>query len=57
MRKRDKNPNFEGEKRRRKIAKKRMVRGQAGDGDRIIVCKKPKHLFAGKMGKGTSNHR
>ena len=50
-------PSFEGEKKRRKIQKKRLVRGQKGDSDRSIFVKKPKHLFAGKMGNGTSNKR
>ena len=27
------------------------------ESDRVIQCKKPKHLFAGKMGNGTSNKR
>ena len=50
-------PKFEGEKRKRKIAKKYFTRGQAGEGDRSVINWKPKHLFAGKMGKGTSNKR
>ena len=48
---------FAGEKRRRKIQKQRMRDGKSGDADHRIFTKKPKHLFAGKMGSGTSNKR
>ncbi len=44
-------------KRSRKIQKKRFTQGQSGVGDHRIFVKKPKHLFAGKMGNGTSNKR
>lgn len=43
--------------RRRKIQKISMKQGEAGDADRRITIKKPKHLFAGKSSLGTSNKR
>ncbi len=30
---------------------------QAGEADRVIQTKMPKHLFSGKMGKGTRRSR
>lgn len=45
------------EMRRRKIQKQSLKRGEAGDADRRVTVKKPKHLFAGKMSMGTSNKR
>lgn len=50
-------PSQGAEKRRRKIQKKTLVRGQSGDADHRINVKKPKHLFAGKTGRGTRDRR
>lgn len=51
------NPLLDVEKRRRKIQKKVLNRGQIGDADRRIDVKKPKHLFSGKTGRGTRDRR
>ena len=48
---------YKGEKMKRKIQKKIFKAGLKGDGDRGIYTKKPKHLFSGKMGNGTSDWR
>jgi len=45
------------ESKRRKIQKKAMMKGQAGDADRHIYTKMPRHLFSGKMGLGTRDRR
>ncbi|KAJ1662068.1 Nucleolar GTP-binding protein 1 [Coemansia sp. RSA 1646] len=43
---------------KRIIAQRRMARtGKAGEGDRSISTKMPKHLFSGKRGIGTASHR
>lgn len=42
---------------RRKIQKKRMMRGQQSDADRLVVSKMPKHLFSGKRGIGKTDRR
>lgn len=34
-----------------------MRRGQTGDADRRVDVKKPKHLFSGKIGRGTRDRR
>ena len=31
--------------------------GKASESDRVIVTKKPKHLFSGKRGKGKTDRR
>lgn len=33
------------------------VQGRAGESDRHIGTKMPKHLFSGKRKQGTANHR
>ena len=48
---------YKGEKMKRKVQKKIFKAGLKGDGDRGIYTKKPKHLFSGKMGKGTKDWR
>lgn len=45
------------ENKRRKIQKKAMNKGQAGDADRHIYTKMPRHLFSGKTGLGTRDRR
>lgn len=45
------------ETKRRKIQKKAMMQGQAGDADRHIYTKMPRHLYSGKMGLGTRDRR
>ena len=45
------------EVKRRKIQKKALKEGQAGDADRHIYTKMPKHLFSGKMSNGTRDRR
>ena len=44
-----------------KLQKKQQKRlnkfGKAGESDRHIVCKKPKHLFSGKRGNGKTDRR
>lgn len=45
------------ESKRRKIQKKSLKQGQAGDADRHIYTKMPRHLFSGKMGLGTRDRR
>lgn len=51
------NPLLAVEQRRRKIQKKVLNRGQIGDADRRIDVKKPKHLFSGKLGRGSRDRR
>merc|ERR1711874_242596 len=42
----------------KKTAKKAFARaGKAGESDRHIACKKPKHLFSGKRGMGKTDRR
>jgi nucleolar GTP-binding protein len=48
---------YKGEKLKRRIQKKVFKAGLKGDGDRGYYDKKPKHLFAGKSGNGTSDYR
>ena len=45
------------ESKRRKIQKKSLKEGQAGDGDRHVYTKMPRHLFSGKMSNGTRDRR
>jgi nucleolar GTP-binding protein len=45
------------ETKRRKIQKKAMKEGQAGDADRHIYTKMPRHLYSGKIGLGTRDRR
>jgi nucleolar GTP-binding protein len=40
-----------------KAQKHRNKMGRAGEGDRMIPSKKPKHLFSGKRGIGKSDRR
>lgn len=50
-------PDSEVEKRRRKIQKKDFKQGQKGEGDRHVYNLRPKHLLAGKTGRGTRDRR
>lgn len=45
------------EKKRRRIQKRSLKHGQAGDADRHIYTKMPKHLYSGKRTKGTNDWR
>ena len=45
------------ETKRRKIQKKALKEGQAGDADRHIYTKMPRHLYSGKMSLGTRDRR
>jgi hypothetical protein len=45
------------ETKRRKIQKKSLREGQAGDADRHIYTKMPRHLYSGKIGLGTRDRR
>lgn len=50
-------PTHTAEIKRRKIQKKSLVKGQAGDADRHVYDWKPKHLFSGKRGIGKNDRR
>ena len=42
----------------KKTARKAFAtHGKAGESDRKILCKKPKHLFSGKRGTGKTDRR
>jgi nucleolar GTP-binding protein len=50
-------PSHKAEVKRRKIQKRSLTRGQAGDSDRHVYDWKPKHLFSGKRGIGKNDRR
>ena len=50
-------PGHTAEIKRRKIQKKSLKNGQAGDADRHVYDWKPKHLFSGKRGIGKNDRR
>ena len=50
-------PTHKTEIKRRKIQKRNLTNGQAGDADRHVYDWKPKHLFSGKRGIGSNDRR
>ena len=50
-------PTHKAEVKRRKIQKKHLKHGQAGDADRHVYSWMPKHLFSGKRGIGKNDRR
>lgn len=50
-------PTHKAEVKRRKIQKKSLKHGEAGDADRHVYSWMPKHLFSGKRGRGKTDRR